>query len=280
MIGIERNINMAVKNLINLVLLVSVILLSVFSSFIYAKENNTSFKKTKYKDSLLKQSETKKSIYRNAKMWGITIEDWARYKEIMKGPQGIWTPNLDPLMALGLNAKTENERRRIALIQLKLEEKRLVRMLAYDRTYKKIEKEYFGNQTLVDIKKLKRRITLAKKARKIRAQDKQMQIGDRLLLFVSLKGCEQCRQTAYRAIDYVRGKKGVGVDIFFVGTTNKEKNEIQAWAKSMSISSLSIKHGNVSLNYDRGTFKRLTKDQGVLPLVIRKRGSKLTHEVL
>jgi len=198
----------------------------------------------------------------------------------MQGPRGIWSPKLDPLTVLGIHAKNERERRRIALVQIKLEHQRLSNELAYDRVYHQVGKEYFGNRLLVDTRQLKRRISLSNKANALNRVQNSMQVGDRLLLFVSLSNCKKCKTTAYQAIDRVKGNKGLGVDIFFVGATEKHKDEIQRWAKSMSISKLAIKHGNVSLNYDRGTFKRLTKERGVLPLVLRKRGSQLQNEFL
>ena len=43
--------------------------------------------------------------------WGLTDEEVARYNQIMEGPRGNWTPNLDPIQVLGINADTEAERR-------------------------------------------------------------------------------------------------------------------------------------------------------------------------
>ena len=39
---------------------------------------------------------------RLARDWGLRPEEWARYRQLMQGPLGIYSPNLDPLTALGI----------------------------------------------------------------------------------------------------------------------------------------------------------------------------------
>ena len=48
---------------------------------------------------------------RAASEWGLQPQEWARYRELMDGPLGIQSPNLDPLSALGIEARTDEERR-------------------------------------------------------------------------------------------------------------------------------------------------------------------------
>jgi len=51
----------------------------------------------------------------HAKNWGVTESDWVKYKTIMATtPRGNWSPNLDPIVSLGIEAKTEEERTRFA----------------------------------------------------------------------------------------------------------------------------------------------------------------------
>ena len=37
-----------------------------------------------------------------AKNWGLTEQEWTRFEKIQTGPRGFWSPNLDPLTALGV----------------------------------------------------------------------------------------------------------------------------------------------------------------------------------
>ncbi|MEN2900510.1 hypothetical protein NJNGDCLN_02171 [Mannheimia haemolytica] len=59
------------------------------------------------------QSQLSDSL-KQAKEWGLTIEEWNRYTELMKGERGMWSPNLDPLTALGIEARTAEEREKYA----------------------------------------------------------------------------------------------------------------------------------------------------------------------
>ena len=72
---------------------------------------------------------------RVASNWGLQPQEWARYRELMDGPLGIYSPNLDPLSALGIEARTDEERRRYAELQVQNEARRVERLLAYQRAY-------------------------------------------------------------------------------------------------------------------------------------------------
>ena len=66
-----------------------------------------------------------------APSWGLTEQEWTRFEQIQAGPRGFWSPNLDPLTALGVEAETDQERQRYAELQVALEAKRAERELAY-----------------------------------------------------------------------------------------------------------------------------------------------------
>jgi integrating conjugative element protein (TIGR03759 family) len=51
----------------------------------------------------------------------------------MQGPLGIHSPNLDPLTALGIEARDDAERARYAELQVRAEARRVDKMLAYQR---------------------------------------------------------------------------------------------------------------------------------------------------
>jgi hypothetical protein len=72
---------------------------------------------------------------RAASEWGLQPQEWARYRELMDGPLGIYSPNLDPLSALGIEARTDEERRRYAELQVQVEARRVEKLLAYQRAY-------------------------------------------------------------------------------------------------------------------------------------------------
>ncbi|GIC77069.1 hypothetical protein [Moritella sp. F3] len=72
-----------------------------------------------------------------AKNWGVTESDWVKYKTIMATtPRGNWSPNLDPIVTLGTEAKTEEERTRFA-------------KLLYDTEIERQDKEIDFNYAVV-----------------------------------------------------------------------------------------------------------------------------------
>ena len=62
--------------------------------------------------------------------WGLTEQEWTRFEQIQAGPRGFWSPNLDPLTTLGVEAETDQERQRYAELQVALEAKRAERELS------------------------------------------------------------------------------------------------------------------------------------------------------
>ena len=70
-----------------------------------------------------------------AKQWGLRDDEFARYRELMEGPIGVYSPNLDPLSTLGIEARTDEERRRYAELQVQAEARRVEKLLAYQRAY-------------------------------------------------------------------------------------------------------------------------------------------------
>lgn len=53
-----------------------------------------------------------RSDEQRAQDWGLRTDEWTRYRELMQGPLGVYSPSLDPLTALGIEARSDEERRR------------------------------------------------------------------------------------------------------------------------------------------------------------------------
>ncbi len=54
------------------------------------------------------------SLQYEAQEWGLSTEEYARFEALMKGRRGIQSPGLDPLTTLGIEARSDEERRRLA----------------------------------------------------------------------------------------------------------------------------------------------------------------------
>ena len=88
---------------------------------------------------------------RLARDWGLRPEEWARYRQLMQGPLGVYSPNLDPLTALGIEARSDEERNRYAELQVQAESKRVGKTLAYQRAYDAAWKRLYPGQQRVDM---------------------------------------------------------------------------------------------------------------------------------
>jgi hypothetical protein len=47
---------------------------------------------------------------RLARDWGLRTDEWTRYQNLLEGPLGIYSPHLDPLTALGIEARSDDAR--------------------------------------------------------------------------------------------------------------------------------------------------------------------------
>lgn len=74
-------------------------------------------------------------IVTQAQRWGLTQEEWTRYQQLMKSERGIWSPGLDPLTALGVEANNAGERKRYAEMLARREYQRVEKELAFQRAY-------------------------------------------------------------------------------------------------------------------------------------------------
>ena len=70
-----------------------------------------------------------------ATVWGVTPEEWQRYLTLKQQARGVWSPGLDPLTTLGVEADTDHERQRFAELLVRQEYQRLEKELAFQRAY-------------------------------------------------------------------------------------------------------------------------------------------------
>jgi len=86
-----------------------------------------------------------------AQQWGLHDDEFARYRELMQGPLGIYSPHLDPLSALGIEARTDEERRRHAELQVQAEARRVEKLLADQRAYDEAWQHLYSDRQRVNL---------------------------------------------------------------------------------------------------------------------------------
>ncbi len=217
----------------------------------------------------IEHSTSRLTATEQASRWGLTLEDWAKYQSLMMGPRGTWSPNLDPVTALGVHADSDAERRRYAEILVRLERERTLRELSFEKVVQEVKRELFPNDPLLDHEKLKALI-------ETRTREPPYRAGDRLLLFVNLE-CEPCDRLARHLAAEVQSLPGLQLDVYAVGRLRDE--DLQAWAARLKLPEALVNQGRLTLNHDGGTLNRLTRDPTLtVPALIRARGE--TFEML
>lgn len=166
-----------------------------------------------------------------AASWGLTEQEWTRFEQIQAGPRGFWSPNLDPLTALGVEAVTDQERQRYAELQVALEAKRAEHELAYQNAYTAAWAKLFPE--LLPIQGMASPPPISSAA------------VPRQALFVE-DHCSACTAEAQRLQN-----SDTAFDIYLVGSQGEDER-VRRWARQADIDPTKVQHRQITLNHDRG----------------------------
>lgn len=178
-----------------------------------------------------------------AQEWGLTSKEYERYQELMQGPRGVYSPGLDPLTALGIEARSDSERRRFAELQVQAERQRVDRELAYQRAYDEAYQRLFPGIKAIEI-------SASPSAQAGSGSGPVLEGNGRMALFVK-DDCLPC-------IDQVKRLQAAQTpfDLYFVGSQNDDER-IRRWAILAGIDPSSVKGRLITLNHDQGRWVRL-----------------------
>jgi integrating conjugative element protein (TIGR03759 family) len=172
-----------------------------------------------------------------ARHWGLTEQEWTRFEEIQRGPRGYWSPSLDPLTTLGVEARDDAERQRYAELQVRLEAARAERELAYQRAYDEAWQRLYPG--LLPIQGA--------------ATPLHSPVASRMALFVG-RDCAPCRE---RARQLQAG--GSAFDLYLVDSHNDDQL-LRDWARQAGIEPARVQRRQITLNHDHGLWQRLGQD--------------------
>lgn len=186
---------------------------------------------------------------RLARDWGLGPEEWARFEELMNGPLGIYSPNLDPLSALGVEARSDEERRRYAELQVQAEARRVEKLLAYQRAY---------DDAWLRLHPGLQRVNLPDTT----PGGMSIAGSGRTAIFVK-DDCATCGVLAQRL-----QAAGTEFDLYMVGS-RQDDARIRDLAKRIQIDPARVRRGTITLNHDGGRWLSLGLS-GDLPAVVRQ----------
>lgn len=186
---------------------------------------------------------------RLARDWGLLSDEWSRYRELMEGPLGIYSPDLDPLTALGIEARSDEERRRYAELQVQAEARRVEKLLAYQRAYDDAWQR------------------LQPGAQRVKLPDAvptgtDLPGNGRPAVFVR-DNCGACEQVARRL-----QASGTAFDLYMVGS-RADDARIREWARRTGVDPVKVYSGAITLNHDAGRWLSLGLS-GNLPAIVRQ----------
>lgn len=164
----------------------------------------------------------------SAKAWGLTDEEWSKFQRLQAGPRHYWSPQLDPLTTLGVEADSDQERHRYAELQVRLEAKRAERELAYQKAYTAAWARLFPGMLPVQ-----------------GMADEATTNGSRYLLFVE----EHCPSCVSSLQEWLRA--GERLDVYLIGSQGDDAR-LRRWAHAAGIQQAQVTSGQVTLNHDRG----------------------------
>ncbi len=180
---------------------------------------------------------------KKASQWSITERDWFRYKEIMSGPRGIWTPNADPLLVLGAHASSTEERDRFADIFVRLENQRVKGELEFQKAIDQAWKRNYPNQ---------KRVNLLPSSASNTKKSKHSSLLNSLVLRYALvveDKCIGCDEVLQKYIGIIQDNPGSkSLDIFVRKTQNSDK-KLRDWVTANMIPTNLIKDNRVTINH-------------------------------
>ncbi|NWL49620.1 TIGR03759 family integrating conjugative element protein [Pseudomonas hunanensis] len=164
-----------------------------------------------------------------AKVWGLTDDEWAKFERLQSGPRHYWSPQLDPLTTLGVEADSDQERQRYAELQVRLEARRAERELAYQKAYTAAWARLFPG--LLPVRGMSDAATPSS--------------SPRYAVFVE-DPCSTCEASLRQWLS-----SGAHMDIYLVGSQGDDAR-IRQWARTVGITPIQFNSGQVTLNHDRG----------------------------
>lgn len=165
----------------------------------------------------------------------------------MNGRRGVFSPDLDPITALGIEARTAEERRRFAELSVQQDFKRVEAELAFQREVDAAWKRLYPHILPIGAG--------------MGSAPAQPRSHGRLALFVKAD-CPPCDKTLTKLLASQKP-----FDIYLVGSEGQDA-KVREWASRRHIPAERVKTRAITLNHDAGRWLKLGKGQ--MPVVLEQ----------
>ena len=230
-------------------ILFTLILISISSAAIETKvleQKNTTVKTSNsLQTSILNNKEL-------ADEWGLTEKDIIKYKRVMQGPWGTFSPDVAPPLTLALEAKNPQERMRYIAIYARLAHDRTAAELKVARLYRQVFNELYPAHAI---------------NKEVLFQDQEyIRDDDRFVIFVDAK-CKDCTHRILTDLIKTSSFPKNPTDIYVKGLP--EEQALFGWAEKNNISSKDVQNSDVTLNLLQDNMLEILDDKEYLIYVLR-----------
>ena len=175
--------------------------------------------------------------------WDLSASEWSRYQILMQGEAGLYYTHLEPSFVLGIYAKDDAERDRMARIVYQAEHARTKKLFDFNRAYTKLAMTQGGSSFDA---KLQKEFDLLYKGKLASMSltppsSPAKQVTSRQVLVIN-SDCDAC-DVAMRTILTANQ----AVDVYFVDATDEQ---IRQWANKVKVPVNDVKRGHITLNHD------------------------------
>lgn len=199
-----------------------------------------------------------------AGLWGLSQDEWQRYRTLMEGIRGSISPaTISPIEVLGIHARDDGERRKYAEQWAVMMREDAERILAFQGAYDEAGRLLYPDETLIDVARLLGQADGREALRRT----------DRVLLFAR-PDCAACDALLARVL--ARLDRLDGVDVFLTGIAGGDEGAIRNWAIGRGIRPEWVTSRRVTLNFDGGALNRVAPGRDGLPVLMRRRGESVT----
>jgi integrating conjugative element protein (TIGR03759 family) len=230
-----------------------------------AELSHTQFKETGQDDSSRAASSLSDTDRVRARLWDLSAVEWQRYQQLMQGIRGSISPaTISPIEVLGIHARDEAERQRYAEIWARAMHEDVDRILEFQHAYDAAGKRLYPNELLIDIDRLPQKTE----------ETSVFQSTDRLLFF-SRPACPVCdvlMGKLLKRIDEVSG-----IDIYLTDIAPGDDVAVRDWASAHQLDPERVRSRQITLNHDGGALDKLTRGEGKVPTLLRRRGEDLSQ---
>jgi integrating conjugative element protein (TIGR03759 family) len=200
-----------------------------------------------------------------ARAWGLSAMEWHRYQLLMQGIRGSVSPaTISPLEVLGIHARDSDERRRYAERWARAMHEDVDRILAFQHAYDVAGKHLYPNESLIDIDRLPGKTE----------ETSAFQSSDRLLFFArpACPVCDVMMRKLLKRIDEVSG-----IDIYLTDVAPGDDVAVRDWASAHQLDPERVRSRQITLNHDGGALDKLTRGEGKVPYLLRRRGEDVSQ---